>query len=246
MYRKLLLLTALFVFISSVYASEITTTPSIEHSLKISSENSFSSYSANLYDKINDQELNFDAFKYALRGYLELKQQNKLKNSNYLTIIDMSASSNSERFYLINMKTQQLEYKSLVSHGRNSGGTFAKQFSNKVSSYQTSLGFYKTAETYIGKHGFSLRLDGLEFSNNNARKRAVVIHQADYASANFIKKNGRLGRSYGCPSLPKKDYKTIIDKIKNGSCLFIYYPKNSYLKNSKLVNTATPLVAVNS
>ena len=108
------------------------------------------------------------------------------------------------------MKTQQLEYKSLVAHGRNSGLEYANRFSNKISSHQTSLGFYRTAETYIGKHGFSLRLDGLEFSNSNARKRAVVIHQADYASANFIKRNGRLGRSYGCPSLPKKDYRTIL------------------------------------
>jgi len=240
MYRTLLFLTAFFVLSSTIFASEITL-PTTNYSLHktIHTENSFSSYSADLYDKINDEDLNFEAFKYALRGYLELQQQQKLNNSSYLTIIDMSTSANSKRFYLINMKTQQLEYKSLVAHGRNSGGTFAKQFSNKISSYQTSLGFYKTAETYIGKHGFSLRLDGLEFSNSNARKRAVVIHQADYASASFIKKNGRLGRSYGCPSLPKEGYKKIIDKIKNGSCLFIYYPKSSYLKNSKLANSTT-------
>ncbi len=247
MYRKLLFLSILFVLIPPTYAWE-TIIPVTNYHLeeKVNSENSFSLYSAGLYNKINTNELNFDAFEYALKGYLELKNQNKLNNNDYLTIIDMGTSSNSERLFIINMKTQQLEHKSLVAHGRNSGGTFAKQFSNKVNSHQTSLGFYKTAETYIGKHGFSLRLDGLEFSNSNARRRAVVIHQADYASANFIKQHGRLGRSYGCPSLPKKDYKTIINKIKNGSCLFIYYPKNSYLKNSKLVNYTTASIVANS
>ncbi len=247
MYRKLLFSSILFVLIPPTYAWE-TIIPVANYHLeeKVNSENSFSLYSSDLYNKINTNELNFDAFKYALKGYLELKNQNKLNNSDYLTIIDMGTSSNTERLFIINMKTQQLEHKSLVAHGRNSGGTFAKQFSNKVNSHQTSLGFYKTAETYIGKHGFSLRLDGLEFSNSNARRRAVVIHQADYASANFIKKHGRLGRSYGCPSLPEKDYKTIINKIKNGSCLFIYYPKISYLKNSKLVNSTPTSIVVNS
>jgi len=242
MFRKLLLLSAFFVLIFPMHAGK-TTVPStnFNSNTTINSKNSFSSYSVDLYSKINDDDLNFDAFAYALKGYLELQQKSKLNNSDYLTIIDMSASANSKRFYLINMKTQQLEYKSFVAHGRNSGLEYAKRFSNKISSHQTSLGFYKTAETYIGKHGFSLRLDGLESSNSNARKRAVVIHQADYASANFIKKNGRLGRSYGCPSLPNKDYRTIVDKIKNGSCLFIYYPKNSYLKTSKLANATTLL-----
>jgi len=247
MYRKLLFLSIIFILIPPIYGWE-TMLPVTNYHLeeKVNSENSFSLYLSGLYNKINTNELNFDAFKYALKGYLELKNQNKLTNSDYLTIIDMGTSSNNERLFIINMKTQQLEHKSLVAHGRNSGGTFAKQFSNKVNSHQTSLGFYKTAETYIGKHGFSLRLDGLEFSNNNARRRAVVIHQADYASANFIKQHGRLGRSYGCPSLPKNDYKTIVNKIKNGSCLFIYYSKSSYLKNSKLVNSTTNLVTVNN
>jgi len=151
-----------------------------------------------LYHKINDADLNFDAFKYGLKGYLKLQNENSLNNSEYLTIIDMSVSANTERFFIINMETQQLEHKSLVAHGRNSGLEYAKQFSNKMSSHQTSLGFYTTAETYIGENGFSLRLDGLEFSNNQARKRAIVIHEANYASAEFIKKNGRLGRSKWC------------------------------------------------
>ena len=244
MYRKLPILLTILFFIFPVYAWNTYTSTANYFSYN-SNNNSFSSFSLELYHKINDANLNFDAFKYGLKGYLKLQNENSLNNSNFLTIIDMSVSANTERLFIINMETQQLEHKSLVAHGRNSGLEYASRFSNKMSSHQTSLGFYKTAETYIGKHGFSLRLDGLEFSNNQARKRAIVIHEADYASSDFIKKNGRLGRSYGCPSIPKKDYNSIIDKIKKGSCLFIYYPETSYLTNSKLINTKTSLLANN-
>ncbi len=244
MYRRLPILLTILYFIFPVYAwNTNTSTTNFFSYNKNNNHNSFSTFSVELYHKINDADLNFDAFKYGLKGYLKLQSENNLKNSDYLTIVDMSVSANTERLFIINMETQQLEHKSLVAHGRNSGLEYAKQFSNKMSSHQTSLGFYTTAETYIGENGFSLRLDGLEFSNNQARKRAIVIHEADYASAEFIKKNGRLGRSYGCPSLPKKDYTTIINKIKNGSCLFIYAPETSYLTKSKLINADTTLVA---
>ena len=246
MYRRLPILLTILYFIFPVYAWNTYNSATDFDSYNRNNDNSsFSSFSLELYNKINDADLNFDAFKYGLKGYLKLQNENSLNNSDYLTIIDMSVSANTERFFLINMETQQLEHKSLVAHGRNSGLEYAMKFSNKMSSHQTSLGFYKTAETYIGKHGFSLRLDGLEFSNNQARKRAIVIHEADYASSAFIKKNGRLGRSYGCPSIPKKDYNTIINKIRKGSCLFIYYPETSYLTNSKLINTKTSLLATN-
>lgn len=245
MYRRLPILLTILYFIFPVYAWNTYTSATNFNSYSRNNNSSFSSFSLEFYHKINDADLNFDAFKYGLKGYLNLQNENSLNNSNYLTIIDMSASANTERFFLINMETQQLEHKSLVAHGRNSGLEYAMKFSNKMSSHQTSLGFYKTAETYIGKHGFSLRLDGLEFSNNQARKRAIVVHEADYASSDFIKKNGRLGRSYGCPSIPKKDYNTIINKIKKGSCLFIYFPETTYLKNSELIKGNTILVATN-
>ena len=242
MYRKVPILLTFLFLIFPVYAwNNYTSATNYYSNNNLDKENSFASFSIELYHEINDPDLNFDAFKYGLKGFLKLQNEGKLNNAEYLTIVDMSVSANSERFYIINMAARQLEHKSLVAHGRSSGLEYATQFSNKMSSHQTSIGFYKTAETYIGKHGFSLRLDGLEFSNNKARKRAIVIHEANYASAEFIKQNGRLGRSYGCPSLPKKNYSKIINKIKNGSCLFIYYPENSYLSNSKIVNSTTIL-----
>src|SRR5690606_19070433 len=103
---------------------------------------------------------------------------------------------------------------------------------------KSSLGFYKTAETYIGANGLSLRLDGLEEGiNDNARSRAIVIHGANYANEELAKKQGYLGRSYGCPALPYENHKEIINFIKEESCLFIYHDSNSdYLKNSKILN----------
>jgi hypothetical protein len=194
------------------------------------------------YNKLNDSDLNFDAFEKAYKGYLLLLQDNKIENENYLTVIDMSTSANHTRFFVIDIKNEKIVDKSMVAHGRNSGSEFAKTFSNKIGSYQTSLGFYKTAELYTGKHGLSLRLDGLENSNSNARTRAIVIHAAEYVSDLFVKKNGRLGRSLGCPSLPQDQFKTIIQKIKEGSILFIYHPTKSYLSDSKIINTPESLL----
>ncbi len=192
--------------------------------------------SIKLYKLLNDKDLRFEVFEKALNGYNKLLADDKIQNLKFLTVIDLSLSANRNRFFLIDLKSIKIIHKSKVAHGRNSGGEFAKYFSNKVGSYQSSIGFYKTAETYKGKHGLSLRLDGLESSNNNARKRAIVIHSADYVSDFFIKKNGRLGRSLGCPSLPKDGFSDIIKYIKNGSVLFIYYPEKNYLKNSLLAN----------
>ncbi|TSA27783.1 MAG: hypothetical protein D4R67_05505, partial [Bacteroidetes bacterium] len=125
----------------------------------------------------------------------------------------------------------------LVSHGRKSGELMAEYFSNTPGSNASSLGFYITGETYIGNHGLSLALDGIEKGiNDNARERAIVIHGADYVSADFIRKYGRLGRSLGCPAIPEELKKEIIETIKSGSCLFIYRPSESYMSNSQIIS----------
>ncbi len=186
------------------------------------------------YEQLADGALPYEAFDRAIRGYFELKNKGKLKNERYLTIVDLSSSSNDERFFLIDMFNQRLVYKTLVAHGVNTGEEFATEFSNKDGSHKSSIGFYLTGETYNGKHDFSLKLDGLEFSNSKARERGIVIHAANYVSYEFIEGNGRLGRSYGCPALPHEDYFDIVSKIKDGACLFIYYPNEEYLKKSTL------------
>ncbi len=234
MKKRQILLAFVILFMFPTYAWE--TTPKAVL-IKSNTHISFKEYSLNLYESLNDKTLKFDAFEAAMQGYLTLIDTEKINNEVLLTVVDFSKSSNEERLFVIDTKARKIVYKSLVAHGRNSGYEFATRFSNKVSSFQSSLGFYKTAETYSGKHGFSLRLDGLETSNSNARSRAIVIHGADYVSQDFIRKNGKLGRSLGCPSLPKKNYKQIINTIKNGTCLFIYAKKDNYLKTSKLVNS---------
>lgn len=196
----------------------------------------FKSYSKELYESLDEPALNYEAFETALKGFVKLQLEDKIHNTEYLTVIDMSRSANDHRFFVINLPEKRIEHKSVVAHGRNSGGEFARHFSNKEGSFKTSLGFYKTAETYRGKHGLSLRLDGLEKSNSNARDRAIVIHAADYVSQSFIQKFGRLGRSLGCPSLPREGYDKIVETIKEGTLLFIYFPEEYYLSNSTIAN----------
>lgn len=196
----------------------------------------FNSYSKDLFAALNEPDLNYKAFETALKGFVKLQLEDKIENTKYLTVIDMSRSANDHRFFVINLSEKRVEHKSVVAHGRNTGGEYARHFSNKEGSFKTSLGFYRTAETYHGKHGLSLRLDGLENSNSNARDRAIVIHAADYVSQSFIKKFGRLGRSLGCPSLPTEGYDEIVETIKEGTLLFIYFPQEQYHSNSPIAN----------
>lgn len=142
---------------------------------------------------------------------------------NIITIIDYGKPSTEERFWVIDIARRKLLYESHVSHGTNSGHLYARTFSNEIDSRQTSLGVYLTAEAYHGKYGYSLRLDGLSKGlNDNARKRAIVIHGASYADPNVIRKTGQLGRSWGCPALPHKLSSFIIQVIKNGTYIYAY------------------------
>jgi hypothetical protein len=177
--------------------------------------------------------LPFDVFRIAIAGYSKI---NGIKKKNLITIIDFSKTSTEKRFFVIDIVKKRLLFQTFVAHGKNSGENSATTFSNKSESLKSSLGFYLTAETYNGKHGYSLKLDGLEKGiNDNARIREIVIHGADYVSQEFIKKYGRLGRSWGCPALPVEISKEIIDVISNGSCIFIYGIDSFYKKNSALI-----------
>jgi hypothetical protein len=189
-----------------------------------------------IYDQIDNQSISFEAFELAFRGWNEVKDSIGLIH-NVISVIDFSQPSTNKRFYLIDLGTRQVVYQDYVAHGKNTGNLMAKKFSNTPHSNQSSLGFYKTGETYHGKHGLSLRLDGLEKGiNDKARQRAIVIHSAKYAEASFIRKYGRLGRSFGCPALPAQNYDEIIDLIKGGTLLFIYFPESGYLDKSSILN----------
>lgn len=183
----------------------------------------------------------YDVFEKGLKGYQKLQEEGKLsKNKEVLTIIDFRLPSSKKRMWIIDMEKLKVIHYTYVSHGRNSGIKFAKKFSNRSGSFQSSLGFYVTAEAYHGKHGLSLRLDGQEKGfNNNARRRAIVLHAAKYACQNIVENTGRLGRSLGCPAIPLEDHENVIQQIKDGTALFIFYPEQEYLQKSRYLN---PLV----
>ena len=178
-----------------------------------------------------------DLLQTALLGYELLKKEQTINRPEVITIIDFSLPSNQERLWVLDLVESKVLYHCLVSHGRNSGEVIAEKFSNKPGSYASSPGFYTTGETYFGKHGFSLRLNGIENGiNDKARERAIVIHGADYVSSEFIEKNGRLGRSLGCPAVPEELSTEIIETIKDGTCLFVYAPTDSYLSESLVIS----------
>jgi len=180
----------------------------------------------------------FKPFYYAVKGYWALRNSDQLTNIHYLTIIDFSLASSEKRLWVVDMRSNQIVERSLVSHGKNSGLYEAHSFSNIPGSHKSSLGFYLTGKAYEGKHGYSLRLTGLEKGiNDNAEERAIVIHSASYATKSFVEQYGRLGRSYGCLALSPLSNRTIIPEIKNKSCLFIYYPDKGYLQKSRFLSS---------
>ncbi len=187
-----------------------------------------------IYDSLNYNDCkapSLECFKEALKGYYSLKEK-ALVEKDIITLIDFSLSSNEKRLWIIDLNSNTILYNSLVAHGKNSGEEFANSFSNNYSSYKSSLGLYLTGEIYNGKHGLSLKLDGLERGiNDHTRERGVVIHSADYVSFDFINQHKRLGRSQGCPVIPQKLLTEIIYKIKNKSCLFIYHPSRTFETN---------------
>lgn len=184
--------------------------------------------------KANNSEVpSEEVFRLAFSGWEKL--DNEL-NTKILTIIDFSLPSTEKRLWVISPDQKEVLFHSVVAHGKNSGQLMASKFSNRPESFQSSLGFYKTGETYQGKHGYSLRLDGLEKGvNDEARNRAIVIHGAEYANESFAKINGRLGRSLGCPALPSELSTEAINLIKDGSLLFVFAKDENYLSNSWLL-----------
>lgn len=191
-----------------------------------------------LYEGIGLDEygLSKTAFEFAIKGYQNLLKQGKIENTDILTIIDFSKPSTEKRMYVVDLVNLKVLFQTYVSHGVNSGKLYATKFSNVTGSYMSSLGFYVTRNTYSGEHGYSLKLDGLEKGiNDNAFRRAIVMHSADYASQGFIRLQGYLGRSYGCPALPREVSKPVIETIKDGSCVYIYAPSGNYELKSKLI-----------
>lgn len=242
MIHKLLIVTA---FLTAGFIFTTNAEPTVNDSLTATSlktedpELSFEEEVNLLYETFsleNTSMPSLTSFKNGMKGYIKLQKEGKVKNE-LLTIVDFSLSSSQKRIWILDMATNKVLYNTYVAHGKNTGEEMATKFSNIENSFQSSLGFYVTAETYYGANGLSLKLDGMEKEfNSNARDRYVVVHGADYANPSFIEKSGRLGRSLGCPALPTKVSKDIINLIKGHSVLFIYHPNEDYAQRSTFLN----------
>ncbi|HVK53173.1 MAG TPA: murein L,D-transpeptidase catalytic domain family protein [Pseudoxanthomonas sp.] len=155
-----------------------------------------------------------------------------------LSVIDYSRPSTQPRLWVFDLAQSRLLFEELVAHGRNTGENLASKFSNRNGSYMSSLGAFRTQETYVGNNGYSLRLEGLEPGfNDQARSRAIVMHGAPYVSETLIRQQGRLGRSLGCPAVRPSVAKPLIDTIRGGSFVFAYYPDQQWLRQSRLLTT---------
>jgi hypothetical protein len=235
------ILSVSFTFIPSVQTDNnkpsVTVSPFINNTAIINS--TITDVSSALYDDINLQQygLSKEAFSYAYKGYQYLLAKKWISCADYLTICDFSQSSRQKRLYLIDIANSKLVLNTYVAHGRKSGSEYATRFSNKPSSMQSSLGFYITQTIYTGEHGPSLKINGVDAGfNDKASRRHIVIHGADYIDENWLRHSPYMGRSYGCPAVPQNETATIINTIKNGTCLFIYHPNRNYLLRSKILN----------
>jgi hypothetical protein len=154
-----------------------------------------------------------------------------------LAVIDFALPSSQPRLWLFDLESRTLVLQELVAHGQGSGDNYAKSFSNIEGSHQSSLGLFRTSESYMGQHGYSLRMDGLESGiNDKARARALVIHAADYVADSWIETHGRIGRSQGCPAVRPEVAQLVIDNLKGGQFLFSHYPDEHWLQTSAHIN----------
>lgn len=257
-----LLLGLLYLITTSFYpsSSERFSAPKlVEKSETISPEKNLlpTNGATEIYNNLNfeGEKLNFEVFEKAYLGFQNLKKAGKLPNdAHLLSVCDFSLSSNKKRLWVIDINENKLLYNTLVAHGKGTGEEFAVNFSNTEDSHQSSLGFYITEQAYEGDNGYSMRLFGMDKGYNDAAlERCIVMHGANYVSEDFIKAEKRLGRSWGCPAVPREFAVPIINTIKDKSCLFIYYPDQNYLSSSEwlknnvqkdqIINTANQNIA---
>ena len=215
-----------------VDADTVDVNPTVEATRDRRGEN-VSAFSAGAWAASEVGRINPEVLELALGASQCAIANGAVRHPATLTIIDYSKASVEPRLWVLDLKTRQLLYEELVSHGQGSGGNYATKFSNTPDSHQTSLGLFITDTTYVGRNGYSLRLDGLDKGfNDRARQRAIVMHGAPYVNAAITKNLGRLGRSHGCPAVSDRVARELIDRVKGGSLVFAYYPDREWLSKS--------------
>ncbi|MCD6039712.1 MAG: hypothetical protein K0S27_1112 [Gammaproteobacteria bacterium] len=183
---------------------------------------------------IDAQASNLDptVLKISLTAYLKARAQG-LDQKQLLTVIDYSKPSNERRLWVIDVKNTKVLFNTWVAHGKNSGGLKATRFSNNAHSLASSLGVFVTENSYLGGHGYSMRIQGLEPGiNDHVYHREVVFHGAGYASGDLLKSGGMLGRSWGCMAVGKDIIQPLVDTIKDNTVVVAYYPDPYWLQHS--------------
>lgn len=194
-------------------------------------------FSATAWSTVHVADLDPKVLDLALEAAAAAVEHGKARVPATLTVIDYSKPSTAKRLWVFDVRSHALLFDELVAHGRGSGTRMATSFSNTAESDKSSLGLFRTAETYSGHNGYSLRLDGLEPGvNDHARARDIVVHGAWYVSAAIAKAQGYIGRSLGCPAVRPEVAQALIDAIKGGGLLFAYYPDSTWLHNSSFLN----------
>ena len=193
-----------------------------------------SAFDADTWDDDRIGSVDEDVFEMALKAASCAIKSGAVGSPKTLTVIDYSKPSTANRLWVYDLRKRELLYEELVAHGQGSGANFATTFSNQPDTHRTSIGLFVTDDTYVGRNGYSLRLNGLDRGfNDRARERAIVMHGAPYVSSEFVKAQGRLGRSHGCPALREAVARNVIDTVKGGSLVFSYYPDKEWMKSSK-------------
>lgn len=197
----------------------------------------FNNYVQNVYLELDSAGIDYQVFYLAMKGYFTMKYNQEIENTKILTIVDFSRPLYQERLFVFDLDKRKLLYNTLVAHAKKTGVDYPRAFSNRLGSNKSCYGFFVANEPYRGSNGFSLRLDGKERGiNHRARDRGVVMHGSVELEDEFIEKNGFVGRSLGCISVPQKLNREIINTIEGESCLFIYYPNSHYVKFSDYLN----------
>lgn len=182
-----------------------------------------------------------EVFALALNAAACAVQSGDVEAPSTLTVIDYSRPSTEKRLWIYDLRSPHLLYEELVSHGQGSGANVPTKFSNEPETHTSSIGLFATDDTYVGRNGYSLRLNGLDAGfNDRARERAIVMHGAPYVSAAYAKSRGRLGRSWGCPALRADIAREVIDQVKGSGLVFAYYPDPAWLKKSKYLGNCAP------
>jgi len=218
-----------------------TTTDNAKNTTKtvsLTSELRFGNMVSDVYKAagLQNSGLDLGTFQKAITGFYNLKLAHKLPfSSNILTVVDFTKPSHEKRLWIVDLQSKMLLLNTWVAHGQGSGNDLPDHFSNNEESHQSSLGFYVTDDIYVGKHGRSLRLDGMDNGfNDKARERAIVLHAADYVCQNTINQLGRLGRSFGCPAVSPDVINEVISTLKGKTVLFINGQDPRY--NSRYLN----------